>query len=139
DLDGFKQVNDQFGHAAGDALLREAAKRMQRALRDTDFIARTGGDEFVVMLPQMKGSKDHVLIAERLIRCIARPITVAGRTIEMGASIGVALAGDRQLPFYELLGEADVALYEAKRSGKCTWQVYRPEGFAARRRVAEPA
>lgn len=128
DLDGFKQVNDVLGHAAGDALLREVASRMQRSLRESDCVARAGGDEFVVVLSQMEHEDDHALVAERLIQRVSEPITVAGRAVEVGASIGIALAGNRDLPFYELLGEADVALYEAKHGGKGTWRVYRPEG-----------
>ncbi|MEM9385228.1 MAG: diguanylate cyclase [Pseudomonadota bacterium] len=128
DLDGFKQVNDLYGHAAGDALLKEVGGRMKRALRESDFLARTGGDEFVVVLSQMECEDDHALVAQRLIDRIAEPVTVAGRTVQVGASVGVALAGDRELPFYELLGEADVALYEVKRGGKGTWEAYRAEG-----------
>jgi diguanylate cyclase (GGDEF)-like protein len=113
DVDGFKQINDGFGHAAGDELLRQIAARLSRSVRDGDTAARLAGDEFVVLVdgaPQ--------LVAERLMEALREPydmITEMGRRPSLTASIGIAM-GERETA-QELLRDADVALYEAKRAG----------------------
>jgi diguanylate cyclase (GGDEF)-like protein len=112
DLDGFKGVNDTYGHRAGDELLREAAARLQAAVRQGDAVARMGGDEFVVLARDV----DAVLLdrlAERLRGELARPYRVAGHTVSVGASVGVHLLAAAQ-SIDEALHAADTAMYRAK-------------------------
>jgi diguanylate cyclase (GGDEF)-like protein len=112
DLDGFKQVNDTAGHLAGDGLLRQVARALISAVRAGDVVARVGGDEFVV-LGTLERPEDAALLAERVAAAICRPHEVAGRVLNVTASIGVALArpGD---PAEDLWAEADRRMYEAK-------------------------
>lgn len=118
DLDHFKAVNDTYGHAAGDAVLVEVARRLSATLRDADCLGRLGGEEFAVVLPEC-GLSDALIVAERLRREIARaPIAVPGTRLAVTASIGVAstLAGRDSI--VELLDLADGALYQAKAKGR---------------------
>jgi diguanylate cyclase (GGDEF)-like protein len=115
DLDGFKAVNDQYGHAAGDEVLREVARRILKLVRREDIVARLGGDEFCVMLNNADVSQAHTS-AERLIAALSQPYE--GVTTRVGASAGVALieGQTRGLPYW--LAKADAALYDAKNHGK---------------------
>jgi diguanylate cyclase len=118
DLDDFKLVNDQWGHAAGDALLREVARRLQGCLRADDTVARIGGDEFAVLLAP-GGPDDPAEVAARIIRAVETPVTVdGGGTARVGASIGIAIASAHTRDGDALLSEADHAMYEVKRDGK---------------------
>jgi diguanylate cyclase (GGDEF)-like protein/PAS domain S-box-containing protein len=117
DLDGFKRVNDSLGHAAGDALLHAIAQRIAGTVRAGETVARLGGDEFAVVIEALAEGDDPMLLAERLLRVIARPVTVADREVVVGVSIGLAVAqpgedGDA------VLRNADTAMYSAKQSGK---------------------
>ena len=118
DLDHFKQINDTYGHQAGDAVLREAARRMQAALREYDAIGRYGGEEFLVVSAQC-GPAEAIALAERLReRVAAEPVVFAGQSIAITVSLGVASAvGDSARP-EELLHAADEALYAAKDRGR---------------------
>ena len=118
DLDHFKQINDTYGHQAGDAVLREAASRMRTALREYDVIGRYGGEEFLVVSPQCRQT-EAITLAERLRECIsAQPIIFDDQTIHITASVGVAaVAGNSTRP-EELLHAADEALYAAKDGGR---------------------
>jgi len=116
DLDDFKPVNDTFGHAAGDEVLQQVARRVERALRDRDIVARTGGDEFVVVCPALSSPADLAAVAERIQQEISAPYDLAGATARIGASLGGALGAPRDLP--NLLNHADRVLYDVKRSGK---------------------
>ncbi len=112
DLDGFKHVNDEHGHATGDQVLRSVARRLSGAVRPSDTVARLGGDEFVVLIEGATQESVAVLV-ERLHEVIGRPIGQLG--LRVGVSIGVALSTRGQLPPNVLLGEADRAMYEHKR------------------------
>jgi diguanylate cyclase (GGDEF)-like protein len=120
DLDGFKPVNDGFGHAAGDAVLVEIARRLSATVRDGDGIARLGGDEFAVLLRGTK-EEDAVELARRLLGAVAQPIEVAGAVVTVGASIGVAVG--RGLDLEPLLERADGAMYNAKHGGRGSWRL----------------
>jgi diguanylate cyclase (GGDEF)-like protein/PAS domain S-box-containing protein len=126
DLDRFKQVNDEFGHAQGDLLLRAAADRMTRCVRESDTVARFGGDEFGVLLEDLASSSDAQATASRLVRAFDAPFSIGGREYRVGLSLGVALeaAGDT---VDSLLHDADVAMYAAKRRGGSRWVLYETE------------
>ena len=118
DLDGFKDVNDTFGHEAGDLLLKGVAGRLKACLRDADTLSRLGGDEFAVLLPVIDGAASAREVASRLLVLLRRPFYMAGDEISVSASIGVALfPGDGDSP-EELMHCADQTMYGVKRAGK---------------------
>jgi diguanylate cyclase (GGDEF)-like protein len=116
DLDGFKGVNDRFGHAAGDAVLVAVAERLRSSVRDGDYVCRIGGDEFVILLPNITEG-EAVAVARRIISRVAEPFEFAP-TARVGASIGLASAPRDGMTADDLLSAADRAMYEAKRRGK---------------------
>jgi diguanylate cyclase (GGDEF)-like protein len=120
DLDGFKPVNDRFGHGMGDLLLQEVAQRLLKCFREHDLVVRQGGDEFLMLLPfAMTDTRDVVrAIAVRVIRSLEKPFYLAGETIQIGCSIGVALWPEEAAEIEEAIEQADQALYSAKRAGK---------------------
>lgn len=127
DLDGFKSVNDLHGHPAGDAVLREAARRLSSAVRAGDTVARLGGDEFVVVQAGVMQEGEAEMLARRIIKQLSLPYSVdcgegggEGGMVEIriAASVGIALAPDRGLDLEQLIACADQALYQAKRAGK---------------------
>jgi diguanylate cyclase (GGDEF)-like protein/PAS domain S-box-containing protein len=118
DLDGFKEVNDVFGHAHGDALLRRVALRLASVLREYDVVARTGGDEFVVLLPEIDEAAVAVRVAEKLVGAAREDLEAAGRSLRIHASVGVALFPADGTDFEALFARADAAMYAAKASGK---------------------
>ncbi|SEP78078.1 putative bifunctional diguanylate cyclase/phosphodiesterase [Microlunatus flavus] len=125
DLDGFKQVNDTLGHAAGDEVLVVAGARMQEAVRDGDVVARFGGDEFVVLVEPVDEEASAVAVAERLVRVLSEPVVLgSGREVSIGASVGVAVALDGTVDPERLLAEADVAVYRAKLAGRGRVEVF---------------
>ncbi|MCL6414490.1 diguanylate cyclase [Aestuariirhabdus sp. Z084] len=117
DLDGFKSVNDTLGHEAGDQLLIEVAARINSTLRDSDTIARIGGDEFVVLLPALNNSKGVAQVAENLLSCIKKPYPFA-KDSKIGASIGIAIFPDNADNPEELMTLADDQMYKVKKAGK---------------------
>jgi len=117
DLDGFKAVNDTWGHAAGDRLLAMAAERMRRSLRASDTVGRVGGDEFVALLPQT-GAEGATEAAEKLRAAIDAPFLLESGEARVGVSIGVAIHGQHGEDSQSLQRAADAALYDAKRNGK---------------------
>lgn len=118
DLDQFKQVNDELGHASGDKLLQEVALRMTNAIRAADTASRYGGDEFVIMLPFVDNQGTATVLAAEIARRLCAPYMIDGHIIQMSVSIGVALyPGDGQT-FDNLLKQADIAMYRAKRNGQ---------------------
>ena len=124
DLDNFKQVNDSLGHRAGDAVLREASHRISGCVRKADTLARQGGDEFVIVLPELQLDSDCQVVAEKILRSLVAPFRVDGREFAIGASIGISLfpadAGDGEA----LLRNADVAMYRAKQLGRNNYRFY---------------
>ncbi len=125
DLDGFKSVNDTCGHDAGDAVLCAAASRMLARLRASDTVARIGGDEFLILLPDMKDAAAAGPIARSLIESLSAPYPACGNTVSIGASIGIAIYPDDGLTGAELRRMADAAMYEAKRHGKGSFRYAR--------------
>jgi diguanylate cyclase (GGDEF)-like protein len=119
DLDGFKPINDGYGHPAGDAVLREVARRLQSTLRAEDVVARLGGDEFVILQVDVAHDGEAELLARRIIRSLGVPYDVDGGTmVRISASIGIATTPEVRLELEQLLACADAALYRSKHGGK---------------------
>lgn len=128
DLDFFKAINDTHGHAAGDFVLGEVARVMRRETRDSDTIARVGGDEFVLLFDGLTDRTRLVRIATRLIDRIREPMQFQDKMCRVSASIGISMSTQSVPPDApRLLHMADVALYEAKRKGRSTFEFYTPE------------
>jgi diguanylate cyclase (GGDEF)-like protein/PAS domain S-box-containing protein len=130
DLDRFKLVNESLGHAAGDALLRAVGERLQNALRREDTLGRIGGDDFVLLWNGLKSREEAAQLGERLLSILGRPFTIEGRSLNVGASIGIALYPRDGRDFADLLKNADAAMYRAKETG-ASFRFFEP-GFAAR-------
>ena len=123
DLDGFRPVNDSLGHAAGDQLLRDTAARLRSVARDSDTVARIGGDEFVLLMEDTASLADTVSLARRLLEAIARPFEIASRQVQISASVGIVVYpdhGDKD----KLIAHADAAMYAAKRAGGNTYALF---------------
>jgi len=125
DLDDFKHVNDQYGHAAGDQYLRQSAARMKRQLRPSDMLARLGGDEFAVLVANVRGPNDVDDVAQRLVRCFREPFSIDGSTILGSCSVGSALYPEDGTDKDSLLSTADAAMYVNKKIKKETGQKVR--------------
>lgn len=123
DLDRFKEVNDSLGHAEGDTLLVQAAARLRELVRETDTICRLGGDEFVLLLPDTN-QPGATRLASKLVAAFGQPFVVAGHSLRVTVSAGVALYPHDGTTFSELLKNADTALYRAKHEGRNTWVFY---------------
>ncbi len=126
DLDGFKVVNDSLGHAIGDALLQAVAQRLTGCVSARDLVARFGGDEFALLLHLVRGPQHALRKAARIIDALRSPFTVEGREFFVSASIGVALNQAHHMSAEELLREADIALYQAKATGKARAALFEP-------------
>jgi diguanylate cyclase (GGDEF)-like protein len=127
DLDDFKKVNDNLGHAAGDALLLEAAQRLVGAVRLNDTVARLGGDEFVIVLGGLADAEAAQAVAEKMLAAFARPFTVAGHALFITPSLGMAVYPDDASDAAALLRNADLAMYEAKEAGRNTYRFFNLE------------
>jgi diguanylate cyclase len=137
DLDGFKEINDTYGHAVGDELLRTAATRMSAAVRANDTVSRLGGDEFTVLLPRLADDQIADTVANRILRDLTQPLTVGDIVLTIPASAGIAITRGSGMLLDDLLREADQALYQAKAEGKGVARRFDPAKFAeaeARRR-----
>lgn len=126
DLDGFKQVNDTFGHDMGDELLRQVAERLQKCIRAADIAARLGGDEFTIILPDLESPNAAAIVARKIITSLAEPVPLGEASATVTASVGVSfyrpeLPASLELAM-ALLREADTAMYAAKKAGKNTWR-----------------
>lgn len=118
DFDKFKPINDTLGHAIGDVLLKNAAVRMQHCMRESDTIARIGGDEFVVLLPSIDTEQDALLVAEKIRLAIEKPFEIEGHVLNISTSIGIALYPQHGENEIELSKHADLAMYHAKKNGR---------------------
>ncbi len=127
DLDGFKPVNDNYGHEAGDRMLIEVAGRLTMALRADDTVARLGGDEFVLLLSGLPNVEECQQTLDRVLKAVAKPYEVAGQSVEISASIGVTLYPHDNTDSDTLLRHADQAMYAAKESGRNRYHLFDPE------------
>ncbi|MEM6498889.1 MAG: GGDEF domain-containing protein, partial [Pseudomonadota bacterium] len=118
DLDKFKPINDNYGHAAGDKLLQQVSDRLRAGTRETDTIARLGGDEFVVIQTGISTGNDAKILAQRLIDSLGEPFHIEGNHVKIGVSVGIAMAPDNSSSADELLRLADHALYRSKSQGR---------------------
>jgi len=125
DLDGFKPINDSFGHAAGDVILRCAADRLRREARDGDTVARVGGDEFLLLLENVKDEAACIAVAERALKALSQPFELSEKQVQIACSIGIAVHpghGERS----KLVANADAAMYAAKRAGGSCHVLFEP-------------
>ena len=125
DLDDFKTINDTFGHIAGDECLKEAAMRLKLVCGEAHFVARIGGDEFAVLLAAHLDRNAIVHLARATVRAMAQPVSIKGRSLEFGASVGGALLADCGPS--DLFSRADAALYTAKAAGRNTYSLFEPD------------
>ena len=133
DLDQFKQVNDTLGHSRGDLLLQAVATRLRAAVRDTDMVARFGGDEFIVLQAPVGDEREAAALAERILRSIGDTYDIDGNEVMISASIGVAMAPHDGSDADQILRNADMALYRAKAESRDTWRFFKPEMEATAR------
>lgn len=124
DLDGFKAVNDAYGHDAGDGVLRETAMRLQAGTRESDLVARLAGDEFLVVLRYLASREHAGVVAGKLVDLLAKPVPFAGNDLQVSASIGIGIYPDDAEHAGELVKAADLAMYRAKEAGKHTYRYY---------------
>ncbi len=126
DLDDFKHVNDDLGHAAGDELLRQVADRLRGAARPNDVVCRLGGDEFAILIASPTGDDVAVDMANRILTALEQPFSIHGALIRIGASIGIASQRNATYSGDYLLRAADIAMYASKGQGKHRWQMFNP-------------
>jgi diguanylate cyclase (GGDEF)-like protein len=124
DLDKFKPVNDTYGHGVGDLLLKEVAQRIQNCLRDSDTAARLGGDEFVVLLPTIEAEQDASKVGEKILHALNQPFELAGYSLQISSSIGVAVYPEHGKDEKLLVKNADIAMYHAKKGGRNNVKLY---------------
>lgn len=130
DLDGFKQINDQFGHATGDGVLILAASRLKDSVRASDSVIRIGGDEFVVVVLDLNQMTDIEYCACKIVQALSEPMPVGGNMVQVTCSLGIALYPDSAVTVEALLSSADTAMYRAKQAGKNRFAVAMPEVVA---------
>lgn len=134
DLDGFKAINDTYGHATGDILLKSAASRLHQNLRNADLFGRFNGDEFIVVLRNLVEAEDAGHVARKLIASLAEPLYREDVTLKVGASVGIALLDSGRSDFDSLLRAADAAMHAAKEAGRNTYQYYSQDALARTQR-----
>ncbi|MEO6564067.1 MAG: diguanylate cyclase, partial [Nitrosospira sp.] len=128
DLDEFKPVNDSFGHAAGDLVLKEVALRLSGISRNSDTVARLGGDEFVLLMEDVRSAADCTQFASRLVGAVARPFDIAGQQVDISGSVGVVIYPDQCANNKsKLMAYADAAMYAAKRLGGDGYALFEPQ------------
>jgi diguanylate cyclase (GGDEF)-like protein len=124
DLDKFKEINDTFGHAVGDEVLKIAAARMQDCIRHADTLARLAGDEFTILLEDLNSPSDAARIAQKIIDYFADPFLVGGREMSMSCSLGIGIYPQDGTTVDDLLFSADTAMYQAKDQGRNAFRFY---------------
>ena len=124
DLDGFKQINDGFGHAAGDVVLQVATQRLQGLVRETDTVSRHGGDEFILLFPEIGRAADLVPVADKILAALAAPMRVADEELAISASIGIAVYPEDGRDAATLLSNADAAMYRSKKRGRGNYEFH---------------
>jgi diguanylate cyclase (GGDEF)-like protein/PAS domain S-box-containing protein len=124
DLDGFKQINDNFGHDVGDQLLREIARRLEKCVREEDTVARMGGDEFIIILNQIKCPEDASLVAGNILGEVTRPLHLEKHTLSLSTSIGISIYPSDAESVTGLQKAADHAMYQAKERGKNAYRFF---------------
>jgi len=124
DIDGFKPVNDSLGHAAGDQLLIELARRLQKCVRSSDTVARLAGDEFAIIIRHCEGEEVATKLADKLLHAVAQPFVLDAGSVQVSASIGIALGEGEGMDADRLVHEADAAMYEVKDQGKGGYRLY---------------
>ncbi len=141
DLDRFKTINDSLGHHVGDALLKEVANRLSSSLRATDTLSRLGGDEFLVVIQDLRHSQDAARVAEKLLGVLNGPFVIEGHTLNTSCSIGISVFPDDGEDLSTLMKNADTAMYHAKEQGRNNYQFFSREmmGRAMRRLTMENA
>lgn len=127
DLDGFKPINDTYGHDIGDRLLVEVANRIRGIVRSEDTVARHGGDEFIVALPNVSPTTESTVVIEKLLQTLSAPYRIQDMELHISASIGLALYPDHGTNVETLLKKSDAAMYAAKLAGRGTYRIYAPE------------
>lgn len=132
DLDYFKDVNDRLGHAVGDRLLREVAERLRRVLRHEDTVGRLGGDEFLILLEGLPAPRFAGQVAGKVVEVLTRPFEIEGESIEIGASIGIAVFPEQADDAEALISHADAAMYDAKAAGRDTYRYFDDDGRGIR-------
>ncbi|MCU7819766.1 MAG: GGDEF domain-containing protein, partial [gamma proteobacterium symbiont of Lucinoma myriamae] len=125
DLDNFKPINDNFGHQAGDKVLKVIASRFQEILRQVDMVARLGGDEFVIIINSITQHDDILEVLGKLIKTINKPISLNSEEIKVTSSIGISVYPDDGIETDILLNNADKAMYKAKRMGRNAYQFFK--------------
>jgi diguanylate cyclase (GGDEF)-like protein len=136
DLDNFKQINDSLGHADGDILLATIGQRLLSSVRESDTVARMGGDEFVIVMPDFRSMDDVERCGQQVIRNAAQPIRIAGRDLSITLSVGVSIYPEAGLTAEELLRNADAAMYTVKDSGRNSLQIFTDSMLSSRRPMA---
>jgi diguanylate cyclase (GGDEF)-like protein/PAS domain S-box-containing protein len=126
DLDGFKHINDSLGHPIGDKLLQSIASRLRDCLRGSDTVSRQGGDEFVMLLPEVVRAEEAAVTAQRIIQAIAAPHSIDDHDLHITASIGISVYPDDGLDSATLIKNADTAMYHAKEHGRQSYQFFKP-------------
>lgn len=124
DLDYFKKVNDELGHEVGDILLQQVAERLKLCLRSADTVSRYGGDEFVILLPEIATIEDATIIAQRIVKSIKEPFLINEHVANISSSIGISIYPNDSLQHDDLIRCADEAMYESKRNGKDTYRLF---------------
>ena len=126
DVDRFKQINDSLGHGFGDMLLCEISKRLQNSARESDTVARLGGDEFAILMDNLKDTEDPKIVAQRIVDSMQEPLHIAGHSLSITVSIGIAIYPKDDSDVTVLLTKADTAMYETKSSGRNGYRFYTP-------------
>ncbi|MFT6540838.1 MAG: diguanylate cyclase (GGDEF)-like protein/PAS domain S-box-containing protein [Thalassolituus sp.] len=127
DMDQFKRVNDTLGHDAGDILLKEVSNRLSNTVRENDTVSRVGGDEFTILLTDIRGVKDVRVVADKILKSLAKPIRVKGQDIITSVSIGITMTPEDSTDINTLMKNADLAMYSAKEHGRNNYQFFSEE------------